>query len=199
VATSIVLNSSEICLHGLETLLNLLTTVIYSPVLHETILTVQSLEMQRSASMSLANPRVDLVSNFHVNGFGDRPVNDSGRPCTTRPDSYYQNLLRAEQTGWFAGLQFSMPLDRRLNRSLQHQLEYRLAKTRAALKAQKKEISHELWHAFRSAERWAGQVSEHKRRVEAARKQISALDAAFPTGRESVDLAGEGSVDSGTG
>ena len=87
------------------------------PELNEAILTVQSLEMQRSASMSLANPRLDLVSNFHVNGFGDRPVNDSGRPGTTRPDSYYQNLLRAERTGWFAGLQFSMPLDRRLNRS----------------------------------------------------------------------------------
>ena len=158
------------------------------PELNETILTVQSLEMQRSASMSLANPRLDLVSNFHVNGFGDSPFNDSDRPGTARPDSYYQNLLRAERTGWFAGLNFSMPLDRRLNRSLQHQLEYRLAKTRATLKAQKKEISHEVWHAFRSAERWAELVDQNKRRVEAARKQVNALNAAFPTGRVSVDL-----------
>ncbi|MCH2203865.1 MAG: hypothetical protein MK102_18015, partial [Fuerstiella sp.] len=72
--------------------------------------------------------------------------------------------------------------------SLQHQLEYRLAKTRATLKAQKKEISHELWHAFRSAERWSEIVSENKRRVEAARRQVRALDAASVAGRDIVDL-----------
>ena len=157
------------------------------PELNETFLSIESLEMQRSASMSLTKPRLDLVSNFHVNGFGDRPFNDSGRATPLRSNSYYQNLLRAERTGWFAGLQFSMPLDGRLNRSLQHQLEYRLAKSRAALKAQKKEISHELWHAFRSNERWSKQVTENQRRVDAARRQVSALDAAFPTGRVSVD------------
>lgn len=165
------------------------------PELNETMLTIQSLEMQRSASMSLGKPRLDLVSNFRVNGFGDRPFNDSGRDAplgppgtsTPRSDSYYQNLLRAERTGWFAGLQFSIPIDRRLYRSLQHQLEYRLAKARAALKAQKKEISHELWHAFQSSERWSKQVVENERRVKAARQQVSALDAAFPTGQVTVD------------
>lgn len=166
---------------------SLKTAFARRPELNETFLTIQSLQMQRSASMSLTKPRLDLVSNFHVNGFGDRPFNDSGRTTPLRPNSYYQNLLRAERTGWFAGIQFSVPLDGRLNRSLQHQLEYRLAKSRAALKAQKKEISHELWHAFRSSERWSKQVTENQRRVDAARRQVSALDAAFPTGRVSVD------------
>lgn len=156
--------------------------------LNETILTMQSLELQRSASMSLSKPRLDLVSNIHTNGFGDHAFDESGRGGPARSDSYAQNLLNAEQTGWFAGVQFSVPLDRRLYRSLQHQLEYRLAKTRATLKAQKKEISHELWHAFRSAERWSEIVSENERRVQAARRQVSALDAASVAGRDIVDL-----------
>jgi outer membrane protein TolC len=163
------------------------TAMTARPELHESALTIESLELQRSASMNLGLPRLDLVSNFHVNGFGDRPFNDSGRP-TTRPDSYYQNLLKGGQTGWFAGLEFSVPLDRRQSRSLTHQLEHRLAKARATLAAQKKEISHELWHAFRSAERWSEQMVEHRRRVSAATRQVKALDAAFPTGRVTVDL-----------
>ena len=163
------------------------------PELNETILRIQSLEMQMFASRSLCRPRLDLVSNIHVNGFGDRLLNQSAPPAipppfTGRPDSYYENLLGAEQTGWFAGLQLSIPLDWQLYQTLRHQLEYRLAKTRAALKAQKKEISHELWHAFCSAERWSELVSRNKQRVEAARRQVRALDAAFPTARVSVDL-----------
>lgn len=121
------------------------------PELSETIMTMQSLELQRSASMSLSKPRLDLVSNIHTNGFGDRAFDESARGAPARTDSYAQSLLSAEQTGWFAGVQFSVPLDQRRNRSLQHQLEYQLAKARATLKAQKKEISHELWHAFRSS------------------------------------------------
>jgi outer membrane protein TolC len=158
------------------------------PELNETVMTMQSLELQRSAAMSLSKPRLDLVSNIHTNGFGDRPFDESSRGGPARTDSFAQSLLSAEQTGWFAGVQFSVPLDQRRNRSLQHQLEYQLARSRATLKAQKKEISHELWHAFRSAERWAQLVAENKRRVEAARRQVSALNAAFPTGRVSVDL-----------
>lgn len=163
------------------------TAFAQRPEINETVLTIQSLELQRSAAMSLSNPRLDLVSNFHVNGFGDRPFNESKRG-TIRRDSYYQNLLRAERTGWFAGVQFSVPLDRRLTRSLEHQLEYRLAKARAALKAQKKEISHELWHAFRNSERWSNQIQENDRRVKAARQQVSALEAAYGTGRVTVDI-----------
>jgi len=163
------------------------TAMTARPELHESVLTIKSLELQRAASMTLGLPRLDLVSNFHVNGFGDRVFNDSGRP-TTRPDSYYTNLLKGGQTGWFAGLEFSVPLDRRQSRSLTHQLEHRLSKARATLAAQKKEISHELWHAFRSSERWSEQMVEHRRRVGAATRQVKALNAAFPTGRVTVDL-----------
>lgn len=166
---------------------SLQTAFAKRPELNESMLTIQSLEMQRSASMSLAKPRLDLVTNFHVNGFGDRPFNESARG-TIRRDSYYQNLLRAEKTGWFAGVQFSVPFDQRQARSLEHELEYQLARSRAALHAQKKEISHELWHAYRSAERWQQQVSENRRRVDAARRQVDALEAAEPTGQVSVDL-----------
>ena len=157
------------------------------PELHETSLTIRSLELQRTAAKSLTRPRLDLVTNFHVNGFGDRPFNDSGRP-TVRPDSYYQNLLKAGHTGWFAGVEFSVPLDQRQTRALQHQLEHRLAKARAALQAQKKEIAHELWHAFRSAERWSDQVAENQRRVDAARDQVESLEATWENGDVTVDL-----------
>lgn len=166
---------------------SLQTAFARRPELNESMLTIQSLELQRSASKSLSKPRLDLITNFHVNGFGDRPFNESARG-TIRRDSYYQNLLRAEKTGWFAGAQFTIPFDQRLARSLEHELEYDLAKSRAALHAQKKEISHELWHAYRSAERWKQQVDENRRRVDAARRQVDALEAADQTGQVSVDL-----------
>jgi hypothetical protein len=72
VATSIVLNSSEICLHGLETLLNLLTTVIYSPVLRRPLIvrTATGMNLLEYSTLESLALMIDLPSymrwGFHI-------------------------------------------------------------------------------------------------------------------------------------
>lgn len=155
--------------------------------LHQTKITIRSLEFQLQAAHSYAHPRLDFVGNFHLNGFGDRLFSSSPQ-VTAVNDSAYQNLGNANQIGWSAGVVFSTPLDRRAQRTLVRQLELRLAKTRAALAAQEWEITRELTHALRSAERWRQLLGTNSERVEAARRQVRALEAAFPSGRVSIDL-----------
>jgi outer membrane protein TolC len=154
--------------------------------LRATKLSIRNLEAQLEAAQNYAQPRFDFVGNFHLNGFGDKAF--SGTSTSTEvPRGSYENLLRGDETGWTLGFVFSRPTDPRLPLTLKHQLELRLAKTRAALAAQEWEITRELSYAVKNAERWYLQTGTHEERVAAARTQVSALEAAFPTGRVSVD------------
>ena len=58
----------------------------------------------------------------------------------------------------------------------------------SALAAQEWEITRELTHAYRSAERWQQLARSNAERVTAAQRQVRALDAAFPSGKVSIDL-----------
>jgi hypothetical protein len=56
----------------------------------------------------------------------------------------YTSMGDTNLTGWYAGLQFSMPLGLRTVRMLLHNIELQLVKARAALSAQEQDISHDL-------------------------------------------------------
>lgn len=155
--------------------------------LRTTKLNVRSLELQLKAAKKYAKPRLDFVGNMHTNGFGDELFHSTDR-STEVPESSLNNLYEFDQTGWSAGLVLSFPVNRQLQRTLVCQLELRLAKLRAALSAQEFEITRELRHAQTSLERWERLVQTNQERVQAAQKQVRALQAAFPTGRTSIDL-----------
>ncbi|MFO1096581.1 MAG: TolC family protein, partial [Planctomycetaceae bacterium] len=66
---------------------------------------IKSLELQLRAAKVLTQPRLDFVSGYQVNGFGDDLMGNPNDGVTTkRLGSAYDTLLRNQQTGWNLGL-----------------------------------------------------------------------------------------------
>ena len=105
---------------------------------------IKSLELQVIAATNVTNPRLDLISSYQVNGFGNQLLSQN----STGYNSAYSTLARGDLTGWNLGLQFSMPIGFRQARAQLHNTELQLVKARAMLSAQELDISHELAEAI---------------------------------------------------
>lgn len=114
---------------------------------------IRSLDLQRKAAENLTLPRLDFVSSYQVNGFGDNLL-DGGSSASSGPfGSAYRNLANGNQTGWNLGLQYSVPVGRRYAFSQLRSIELRLMKSQALLVEQETEISHEIAAVFRELDR----------------------------------------------
>lgn len=158
---------------------------------------IKSLEFQLEAAKSLTNPRLDLVSRYQINGFGDQlfgkskddPLGVVAAPFPAQTTaSFYENLLNGNQTGWGIGVEFSMPIGFRAAHSQVRNLELRLAKARAALGSQEFEVSHELANAFRQADTTFQTAQTYFNRRRAAERRVQANEAQYRAGKGNVDL-----------
>jgi outer membrane protein TolC len=115
---------------------------------------IKSLELQRIAAENVTNPRLDLVSSYQLNGFGDQLLSQSSVDGVTAAgyNSAYSTMTRGDLTGWNLGLQFSMPIGFRQARAQLHNTELQLIKARATLSAQELDVSHELAEAIQRLE-----------------------------------------------
>lgn len=113
---------------------------------------IKSLELQLKAAKSLTNPRLDFVSSYQVNGFGDSLFgqNDNDGVTAQGLASGYESITQGNQTAWGLGFEFSMPLGFRSARAQVRNIELRLVKARQVLAAAELEISHELAVAFQN-------------------------------------------------
>ncbi|REJ92416.1 MAG: hypothetical protein DWQ35_12215 [Planctomycetota bacterium] len=144
-------------------------------------LRVESLELQARAAGNLLRPQLDFVSGVQVNGLGDSLY--SG---TTTP-SAYDSLLDADDVGWNAGFEMSLPFGFRLEKARIRNLELQLSKARAVHDALETEISLELDAALRDLDRWHATLESSRQRYEAALRQLRAVEADYQAGRASVD------------
>lgn len=151
---------------------------------------IKSLELQLTAAQNLVQPRLDFVSGYQVNGFGDNLLSYDPEDGITDEglNSAYTTLTRGNQTGWDLGLEFSMPIGMRSALATKRNLELRLSKARAVLGSQELEISHELSNAFQLVDWWY-QLAEtnHHRRIASAKKTEVILQE-YDAGRAPVDL-----------
>lgn len=129
---------------------------------------IRSLELQLAAAKNLARPRLDFVSNYRVNGFGDSLFgeNDDDGQTDVGYASAYESLTQGNNTGWGLGLQLSMPVGLRLARAQVRNYELRLRKARQALQRQESEIGGELLLAIREMERWYELAESGAKRAE---------------------------------
>jgi outer membrane protein TolC len=152
---------------------------------------IKSLELQLTAAKNLANPRLDFVSNYQLNGFGDRLFSDSGAGESTPEGEYrsaYRSLARAQQTGYNMGVEFSMPLGLRNATAQVRNQELRLVKAKEVLALQELEISHELANAFQTLA-WRYQTAQTNfNRRRAAERQRQAFEAEYRAGTKTLDL-----------
>ncbi len=118
---------------------------------------VRSLELQLRAARNLNRPRLDLVTQYRVNGFGDS-IYAGGNDDDSLTDEGYagalESLAQGNQSGWAAGVQFSLPLGLRIARAQVRNYELRLRKAKRVLHVQEEEIARELNHAQLEMDRW---------------------------------------------
>lgn len=108
---------------------------------------IKSLELQQYAAENAANPQLNFVGSYQLNGFGDdlafQGANADG--LTAREfQSGYGSLVRGDLTGWTMGLQFAMPIGLRAAHAQLRDIELQLVKARVGLAAAELDISHEL-------------------------------------------------------
>ena len=150
---------------------------------------IKSLELQLQAAQSLTNPRLDFVSAYRVNGFGDRLLGQNDDDGSTRQGlhSAYETITQGNQTGWNLGLEFSMPIGFRSAQAQVRNYELRLAKARDILATQEMEISHEVAHAIQclTSQYAIAQTNFYRRR--AARDRLRVNEAKYEVGQGTLD------------
>lgn len=132
---------------------------------------IKSTELQLGAAKSFTNPRLDLVTGYQLNGFGDRLMSSRSADGVTVEGfhNFYDSLLRGSQTSWNVGAEFSMPFGFRAANAQVQNLELRLAKAREVLRAQEDDVIYELALAYQDlASNWANAQTYFNRRIAAA-------------------------------
>ncbi len=136
---------------------------------------IKSTELQLEAARSFTKPRLDLVSNYQINGFGDKLMSDRSADGVTSEgfNNFYDSMLRGHQTSYGTGFEFSMPFGFRAAQAQVRNLELRLAKSRMILRAQEDDIIYELAGAYQDlATNWANAQTYFNRRIAAAEQAL---------------------------
>ncbi|MBL8809455.1 MAG: TolC family protein [Planctomycetaceae bacterium] len=140
---------------------------------------IRSLELQLTAAKNLNRPRLDFVSQYRVNGFGDNLLGqeDDDNLTDVGYASAYESMTQGINTGWGLGLQFSMPLGLRLARAQVRNYELRLRKARTVLTAQEEEIARELNNSILELDRWYLLAEVGAKRSDAALAFVETAEA----------------------
>lgn len=145
---------------------------------------IKSLELQLKAAQSLTNPRLDFVSSYQVNGFGDKLLSQRTSDGQTSQglNSAYGTLTQGDQTSWNLGFLFSVPIGFRSAKAQVRNLELRLLKQRELLAAQELDISHELAAAFQQLDVQYATVKSNFERIGAARERTRIVEDQYKKG-----------------
>lgn len=151
---------------------------------------VKSNELQLIASRNVANPRLDFVSSYLMNGFGNQLFAPQGPPGDPGQNlkSAYSNLFTGQNQGWQLGFNFSVPLGLRNAKAQIRNLELRTAKAREVLSTQEQEVNLELANAFQNVS-WRYKTAETNfNRRRAAERGLQAFEAEYRAGTKTLDL-----------
>lgn len=151
---------------------------------------IKSLELQRIAAENVANPQLNFVSSYQVNGFG-RTLGDHGTfdPATgTNFNSAYGSMLRGNETGWGLGLQFSVPIGLRAARAQLRNTELQLVEARVALAAQELDISHDLANSIQNMDVSFVTAKTNFDRFVAAARRVRATEAEYAVEKRNATL-----------
>ena len=171
---------------------SLLESLAHRPELRRQKWEIRSLELQLIAAKNLSRPRLDLVSQYRINGFGDKLLGEEDDDGQTDAGyaSAYEVLTQGDNTGWGAGLQFSMPLGLRLARAQVRNYELRLRKARSVLQEQEQEIARELNNAILEMDRWYLLAESGAKRVAVAEDftETKSIREAINEARDDISL-----------
>lgn len=153
--------------------------LMHRPELRKQKFEIKSLELQLRAARNLNRPRLDLVSQYRVNGFGDTissTSNDDDGVTEAGYKNALETLAQGNLSGWGAGVQFSMPLGMRIARAQVRNYELRLRKARKVLQVQEEEIARELNNAVLEMDRWYLLAEANAKRADVAVEYASTAE-----------------------
>ncbi len=151
---------------------------------------IHSLELQLYAARNLANPSLNLVAGYGLNGFGNHLLGTGTNDGMTQEgfNNAYASLLRGKETSWNVGLQFSVPLWLRSARAQIAQLEFRIVKARISLAAQEDEIARELQSVLQTVQHSHAMLQTNRRRTAATQRRVDAARSEYgDAGRTAVE------------
>ena len=142
---------------------------------------IRSLELQLTAAKNLANPSLNFVAGYSLNGFGNKLLTGGTSDGITMEgfNNAYASLLRGKETSWNMGLQYTVPLWLRSARAQVQQLEYRILKARTGLAAQEDEIGRELQSVMQTMQHSHALLQTNRRRFVAAQRRVDAAKSEF--------------------
>lgn len=148
---------------------------------------IKSLELQLRAAKSLVHPQLNFVGSYQVNAFGNDLISQQSQ--ISQPfSSAFASLAEADQTGWTAGFQFSMPIGFRAAWSQVRQYEIRIAKAREGLSVQEMEVAQELAVAFQNvAVNYQTAQSYFNRRV-ATERELALYEYQYEVGTTTLSF-----------
>ncbi|HUG89529.1 MAG TPA: TolC family protein [Planctomycetaceae bacterium] len=155
---------------------------------------IKSLELQLEAARTLVRPRLDFLSNYRVNAFGDTLLEQDDDDGVTGQglNSAYETLTQGNQTGWNLGLEFTMNLGFRSAVAQVRNIELRLAKARDVLATMEMDVAHELAIGFQDLTEAYTTAQANLGRRAAAHEFLRLAMARYTTGAsgDRPDLAG---------
>ena len=156
---------------------------------------VQSLELQLIAARKLVAPKLDFVSGYGLNGFGNHLFGATSPDHISNPNNVFLNTgafgntFSSKETSWNLGFEYSIPLWLRQEKAQVRQLEMKIVKGRAALAAQEDEIAYELNSVLMTIKRAHSVSKITKKRLQAAHRRVIAAESDYEAGNKSNDLA----------
>ena len=147
-------------------------------------------ELEVIASKNHLLPSLDAVGRYRWRGFGDDLLNSSGN--NPRFDNAYQDLTSGDFQEWQLGVELNVPIGYRRAFAANRHAEMQLCRARAILREQEHQVLHEVASTVAEMQR-ANVVSQTSyNRLEAARQQLAAVEAAFEADKAPLDLLLDG-------
>ena len=147
-------------------------------------------ELEWIASKNHLLPSLDAVGRYRWRGFGRSLLDTSGG--NPRFDNAYQDLTSGDFQEWQVGVELNVPIGYRRAFAANRHAEMQLSRARAILREQEHHVLHEVASAIAELER-AYVVSQTSfNRLEAARQQLAAVEAAFEADKAPLDLLLDG-------
>ena len=151
---------------------------------------IKSIELQLRAAKNLAQPQLNFVSSYQMNGFGQRLFGDNGPvgASTENLTNYTRNMLQGNQTGFNVGFQFAVPLGLRNAHAQVRNTELRLMKAQTVLESQELEVNHEIAGTFQALDYWYQNMQTNYNRRQAAADNLEAAQTDYEVDRKGLDL-----------
>ncbi|BBO35976.1 TolC family protein [Lacipirellula parvula] len=144
-------------------------------------------ELEQIASRNYLLPRLDAVARQRWRGFGhDLLASDStGRD---RFDNAYMDLVSGDFQEWQVGFELNVPIGFRQGAAAARNAELQLTRARAVLREQEHLVLHDAANAMAEFDRTVVVTQTAGRRLDAARHQLDAVEAAYDADKAPLDF-----------